>query len=235
MNRVEAMTGLINNRFSKTMINHIPLRGNIRGIPIYIGAEEQQKPIFGGSGSGWGGSWFLANLEDAIQQTRSDIETFRNEIYTTANFPASSTSYNKVAGDYYVNVVVPYLKDWNEFAYKHTHGWSKFLDNFMLGGGVSTWHSLNEYRQRLLDIRNAAEASGFSFMAPRPNGPNLDIIDELTHKMANIGREVWDLGKWILMIGAVAIGIAVIILILGKAPSLGSTGVGSAAKFARVR
>lgn len=210
MNRIQAMAGLISHRLSKTgTISLVPIRGNIRGVPIIIGADKPS-PSFGGSGLG--GTALFANIPDGIQQTNSDVETFRNEVFTSAGFGESYVP--NAIGNYYVDVVIPFLKDWNQFAYKHTHGWSKFLDNFFLGPGPATWHSLNEYRQRLLDMRNAAEKL-MTFNAPKPAGPNVDSAQQALNKAADAGAEIWDILKYVIIIGAIAIGVGVVIFLAG--------------------
>lgn len=227
MRRVDAMTNLINHkRLSKTVISRNPTWELVRGIPIHVGADDPQNPeanpnkIFYG-GSGLWGTGILANIPDAIIQTASDIEILKNEVYSAANFPVSDPTYNKQAGEYYINVIIPFIKDWNSFANKHGSGWSK-LGDWFIASGLSTWHSINQYRERLLDIRKAAEAANFmQFKAPRPIGPNVDIIQQGLNKAAKAGQEIWDIAKIVIIIGAVAIGIGIIILILGKAPTLG--------------
>jgi len=208
---MQAMTGLINYRLSKTRVNLVPVYANIRGVPIIIGADpEKPTPFYGGAG--WAGTALFANIPDAIQQTQSDIETFRNEVFTVANFGGSPL--NKPVSDYYVNVVIPFLRDWNEFADKHSHGWSKLWDNFIIGSGFSTWHSLNQYRQRLLDMRKSAEAI-MTFNAPKPIGPNIDIVQQGLNKAADAGIAIWDVLKYVIIIGTVAVAILTVIYIGG--------------------
>jgi hypothetical protein len=230
---MEAMTGLINHRLSKTMINHVPVFSNVRGVSIIVGADnkliigddEKDKPedrFFGGSGLA--GTGVLANLKDAIRMTRGDVESLRNQLFLNAFPDTKDPRYpgDKKAQDFYAGTLGPFIDDWNQFESVHTSMPDKFWDNFIFFGGISTWHSLNEYRKRLLDIYNSAVAQGFlSTSAPKPAGPNVDVITRGLNTAADATMEVWKTLKYVLIIGAVAVGVGIIFWILGKAPAIG--------------
>lgn len=202
MNRLDAMSGLISYRLSKTVNNRpSPMKAMVRGVPIYIGADDGRKGQQGATGLLDTG--FLSNIPDAIQQTNTDIEVLRNEVYSAANFGAGVQ--NKQVVDFYVNVIVPFLKDWNQFSWNHTHGWRKFADNWITFGGLSSWNSVNEYRQRLLDIRDSAEKI-INFTSPRPAGPSVSYPEKAGEAAAGAIREVWKVLKWVLIIAIAAIG-----------------------------
>jgi hypothetical protein len=224
MNRMEAMTGLINYRLSKTVVNKVPVFANVRGIPIIIGADDSDTEgrFFGGSGIA--GTGILANLKDAIRQTRGDIETFRNMVYLKAYPDTKDPTYpgDKKAQDFYSGAIGPFIDDWNEFEKNHTHFPDKFWDNFIFFGGLSTWHSLNEYRKRLQDLYTSAVSQGFlSSDAPKPAGPNIDVITDAMNDAKKAAIKVWDTAKWVLIILSVAVGFGIVVWILGKAPALG--------------
>jgi hypothetical protein len=110
-----------------------------------------------------------------------------------------------------MDIFVPFLKDWNKFSYDHTHGWRKFGDNFITFGGLSAWNSLNQYRQRILDIRQAAEAQGFELQSPQPAGPSVNMIELLARQAALASQEIWKVLKIVIIIGAIAIGVGLIL------------------------
>lgn len=200
MNRVDAMSGLISHRLSKTA-THAPIRAMVRGVPIYISGDQQ-------GAAGILDTGFLANIREGIEQTNADVETLRNEVYTAAQFGGPTSDRNVQAiREYYTDVVVPFLKDWNKFVSNHSHGWGKFKDNFVILGGLSSWNSLNQYRQRILDIRKAAE--GFiNFKAPAPAGPSVNMVGKAYDKVESATQEIWKVVKWVVIIAVVAIGLS---------------------------
>ena len=204
MNRLDAMTGLISYRLSKTVSNRpLPIRAMVRGVPIYIGADDSSLQQ---GATGIFDTGVLSNIPDAIQQTNADVETLRNEVYTTANFGGVQ---NKEAAEFYVNTIVPFLKDWNNFSYKHTHGWNKFADNWIILGGLSSWNSLNQYRQRLLDIRKASE--GFiSYKSPSPAGPSQNLAARAAADAQAAAKAMFGLVKVILIIAIIGLSIGLI-------------------------
>ncbi len=203
MNRLDAMTGLINYRLSKTVRNP-PVRAMVRGVPIYIGVDQE-------GATGVADSGFLSNVPDAIRQTGADVETLRNEVFTAANFGGVQ---NKEASDFYVNVIVPFLKDWNDFAYSHTHGWDKFADNWIILGGLASWNSINQYRRRLVEIRKAAEKF-IEFKSPSPLGPSENLIQQAANQAKLATEALWKVLKWVIIFVTGAVSILAVIYIGG--------------------
>jgi hypothetical protein len=193
---MEAMTGLISHRLSKTATKS-PVRGYIRGIPMYIGAEESsaEDKFFGASGIA--GTGIFANIPDAIRMTGGDIESLQRQLFTAA-YPGSLDAQN-----FYLTVMIPFADDWNAFQYKHNHGFSWLADNFIFSG-LSTWHS------------NSAVAQGFlNKSAPKPAGPNVDIIQQGANKAVGGLEAIWSVLKWILIVGGIAISIGLMLYLGG--------------------
>lgn len=205
MSRVTAMSELISYRLSKTAANRIPIRAIVRGVPIYIGGEQE-------GASGILDTGFLSNIPDAIKQTGADVETLRNEIFTAANFGAGTQ--NKEAVEFYVDVMIPFLKDWNSFASDHTHGWDKFADNFIIFGGLSSWNSINQYRRRLVDIRTAAEKI-IDFKSPAPQGPSVNLVQQAANQATKAVQAIWSVLKWVIITITIAGAILAVIYIGG--------------------
>jgi len=223
MNRLDAMTGLINHRLSKTVSNRPPpIRATVRGVPIYIGGDESGQQ----GATGILDTGVLSNVPDAIKQTNADVNTLLNEVFSAAYTIENGKTVvaNSDAANFYINVLIPFYKDWGSFAYEHTHGWGKFKDNWIVLGGLSSWNSVNQYRQRVLDIRKSAEKF-VNFQAPAPAGPSQNQLDYL---VAGPIREIWKVVKWVVIIAIVAIGITIVLYGL---PNLSvSKSIGSLAK-----
>src|SRR5271154_4157610 len=113
---MEAMTGLINHRLSKTMI-HNSVHGNVRGIPIYIGADDAEDRFFGASGIA--GTGIFADIPDAIRMTSGDIEALGKQLHSNA-FPNGSPE----AQHFYISRILPLAAEWNSFVARHTGFWS---------------------------------------------------------------------------------------------------------------
>jgi len=204
MNRLDAMSGLISHRLSKTVNNRPSITAMIRGVPIYIGGDDDDKKYQQG-GTGILDTGFLANISDAIQQTDADMETLAREVLTAANETHSSELIN-----YYADVIGPLIGDWSKFKYTHTRGWGKFKDNFIIFGGLSTWNSVNQYRQRLLDTRKSAEEF-MSFKSPSPAGPSTNQLGKAYDEAKKASEAIWRVIKWVVIIAVVAIGLSVVI------------------------
>ena len=217
MNRVAAMSELVSYRLSKTVRNRPPTTAMIRGIPIYIGGEDKTQE----GATGIFDTGVLANIPDAIQQTNSDVQTLVNEVFNTAytldysrDKHGTTVVANKEASDFYVNVIIPFLKDWNSFAYEHTHGWGKFKDNWVVLGGLSSWNSLNQYRRRLVDIRQASSKI-VDFKSPEPAGPSVNLGQRALDQATAASKEIWKVLKVVIIVVTIAVGILAVIYIGG--------------------
>jgi len=210
MNRVDAMSGLISHRLSKT-VTHAPVRGTVRGIPVLfnqgkISHTPHDVPMVVGLGTGgyFRSELNLVNME--IEQFQKAIEIARG---LTGGSDPSTWKLKPITqeeNDWFNASWIPFYQKWVQFYKRHITGWRSYTWVVR----TSLLENLEDYRKVFIQLRAKAEdiiKDPVITNLPAPTPPK-----KYTSFMDDIGDLLWGVLKWTLVLAG---GILLLLYVRG--------------------
>ena len=144
-------------------------------------------------------------LRDQIMASAADVTALDNLISSQADITGwNQPNDSHIADPIYIArrnwwraVWQPFIVAWSAFKVRHDgEDESIWLSNFW---GSSVWDQIQEWRRKIIAIREAAEGSGFDFKGvPAPNPPDAGLVDRF-------GALMWGAVKVVIMAGIIMI------------------------------
>ena len=121
-------------------------------------------------------------IRDQVNALNAEIMAHDRDIAKQAGLPGFGGEPNPELENWWRANWIPFMESWSRFRNEH-QSWTSNLWG-------STLESVNGFRNRLIDMRKAAEKAGFEFGAATPRPPEEGWMADLASGIAGIGRFV---------------------------------------------
>ncbi len=146
-------------------------------------------------------------IRDEANQMNSEVHTMDLELgRTRSSWPAKLNATQAIQDAWWSANWVPFFSEWSKYWEDHGNTWG--LVNWYHNFWGSSWETIQDFRKRLVSLRESAKLVGYGFTGPEPTPPKEGPLDGAT-------SELWRMVKFLIYAAVVVVGGVVVLRLVG--------------------